>query len=578
VIFVNRENARVAANNSFACGQRQSSLAILIKAVLVFSLSYLALFFPMSLRPNIYDEGLVLTAAMRVTAGQIPHRDFYANYGPAQFYILAGLFKLFGTSILVERLCDLFVKAFLVALIYVVISSHLSRSVVAGTCVVTVLWLLGLLDSLFGLAVTPVSLLNLAGSILVLSVFRRPASKRSMFAAGAIAGAATLFRYDTGMALVGINACVIAIAVCLPLQGTLTKLRVFASTFVPYLLGFAVMILPPVLYYLSVASVHPFIRDIVFYPSKYYHSGRNLPFPGITLKQFDNSTVYAIILIVCISLGVVVVHLLRVRGTGESSFQDQRGERNWYGFLIAFGFLALGMYFKGLVRLTLIHLYLAIIPSLLLLAMLVEHRSTFPRAVRVSVMCLTGLFVSSAVWSALREVRNLHLQHSSLVENVWSSARGTSPEVQVDWCKTRNPLTRGICFLPDDDHIRTIEFIASHTSADQKLFVGLTRHDRIFANDNLLYFATQRLPATRWSHFDPGLQNRFDIQAEIIHELDLNVPPYVVRDSEFDLVREPNDSSKSSGVTLLDEYLAVKYQRVQTFGALSVWRRRGTVS
>jgi hypothetical protein len=70
-------------------------------AVIVFGLSFLLLFVGMYRRAGVYDEGLALTAAMRVAAGQIPHRDFYANYGPAEFYILAGLFKVFGQSLLI---------------------------------------------------------------------------------------------------------------------------------------------------------------------------------------------------------------------------------------------------------------------------------------------------------------------------------------------------------------------------------------------------------------------------------------------------------------------------------------------
>src|SRR3954447_6864121 len=60
---------------------------------------------------SIYDEGLILTGAMRVGHGEIPHRDFYANYGPAQFYCIALLFKLFGPSIMAERVWDFAVKA-----------------------------------------------------------------------------------------------------------------------------------------------------------------------------------------------------------------------------------------------------------------------------------------------------------------------------------------------------------------------------------------------------------------------------------------------------------------------------------
>jgi hypothetical protein len=48
-----------------------------------------------------------------------------------------------------------------------------------------------------------------------------------------------------------------------------------------------------------------------------------------------------------------------------------------------------------------------------------------------------------------------------------------------------------------------------------------------------------------------------------------------VIDSEFDLSREPNESSNSSGVMLLDDYIRDKYQPVETFGRMSI-RRRGS--
>ena len=134
-------------------------------------------------------------------------------------------------------------------------------------------------------------------------------------------------------------------------------------------------------------------------------------------------------------------------------------------------------------------------------------------------------------------------------------------------------LPRGICFFPDNSHIQTIEFIRSHTGPDQKLFVGLTKSDIVFANDNIIYFASQRLPATKWSHFDPYLQNTYEIQAQMIQEFEATPPPYIVLDSEYDSTREPNDSSKSTGVTLLDEYIRSKYQKVESFGHFFIWQR-----
>src|SRR5262249_56632325 len=116
-------------------------------------------------------------------------------------------------------------------------------------------------------------------------------------------------------------------------------------------------------------------------------------------------------------------------------------EKQLYGFLTVFGLLALGMYFKGLVRVQLIQLFLSIIPSSLLLAILIQHRSALPRAVRVSVACIGSLFVCSAIWSACLEAQNLRSQQSvaHLAKRMLLSK--SSPEIWVRWCKTVNPLT-----------------------------------------------------------------------------------------------------------------------------------------
>src|SRR5262249_54154576 len=38
-----------------------------------------------------HDEGLILEGAWRIAHGQWPYRDFWANYPPGQFVVLAGL-------------------------------------------------------------------------------------------------------------------------------------------------------------------------------------------------------------------------------------------------------------------------------------------------------------------------------------------------------------------------------------------------------------------------------------------------------------------------------------------------------
>jgi hypothetical protein len=543
-----------------------------VQLVIVFLISYFLLFLGMSRRPGMYDEGIVLTGAMRVAVGQVPHRDFYFIYGPAEAYILAGLFKIVGPSLLAERLFDLLIKALIVTTVYALASSYCRRSIALFVSIVTALWLFGLNE--YGLAITPVSLLNLIGSILILPAFRGRVSMRRMLAAGAVAGMASLFRYDTGVALLGIHACVLAIAICLRTKGLPNRLRGFATTFWPYLLGFAGLTVMPALYYLSVAPLAPLLQDIIVFPHRYYFHGRNLPFPPISWRGLENLGIYLPLAIAGLSLYVLIDRRSRTASTGEASAEGVARERGWQAFLITFGLLLVVMYLKGVVRVAPIQMYLAIVPSLLMIAVLFQHQSAFTRAIRISIGCLMWLSLIAATWSALHLIRLEYLDHDSVAQRILPFARYASPDTPAGWCETKNPLTVGFCFLPEDDRIRAIEFITSHTLAGQSLYSGLSKHDRIFANDNIFYFATQRLPATRWSHFDPGLQNRYEIQMQMVHELQQNAPPYIALDSEFDLVREPNDSSKSSGVMLLDNYIQEEYQPIETFGTMSVWRRR----
>jgi hypothetical protein len=560
------------SSKSFVQLQHKPLRPTLLRAAIVFFLSYIVLFVGMDLTPIVFDESIILTGAMRVAAGQIPHQDFYTNYGPGQFYTIAALFKLFGQSVLVERLYDLFLKALIVSLIYMIASSWCRSSIALCTTIVTLLWLFGF-DQTAGTAVVPVSLLNLVACMLILPVFSRSLGAKRMLGAGAVAGIAALFRYDTGVALFGVEVCIVAIAISLRTAGIANRVLSFLSALWPCLLGFATVTLAALAYYRSRAPLHPFVHDILIYPGKYYHRGRNLPFPPINLKGLDNIGVYLPVAIIAVSVYVVIASNLRSRDEHAAGSANDTANQSWVGFLIAFGLLAFVMYLKGFVRVSLAHMYLATLPSVLLVAVLYQHKSSFARPLRTSIKVLATLSVLAACLCGLKEVWVLFRSHKSIPEHAWRYSTGHLPELQATWCKIEGPATRGLCFLPDNDHIQAIEFLESHTQSGQRLFVGQPRHDIIFANDNFTYFATQRLPATKWSHFDPFLQNSYPIQEQMIAEFDASTPPYIVLDSEFDSIHEHNDSSKSTGVTALDDYIHSKYQRVQTFGEMSVWQR-----
>src|SRR3954470_7445491 len=68
-----------------------------------------------------FDEGLVLQAAHRVSAGQTPYADFLWPYGPALPYLLGGLFKAFGVSLVQWRLLRVLADAGVALVVFVLL-------------------------------------------------------------------------------------------------------------------------------------------------------------------------------------------------------------------------------------------------------------------------------------------------------------------------------------------------------------------------------------------------------------------------------------------------------------------------
>ena len=547
---------------------------VVVGAILLFLVSVVLLFLGMHRYPDVYDEGLLLTGAMRVAAGQIPHRDFYAIYGPADFFVPAMFFKIFGQSLLVDRLLNLFVEGLTVATTFALASFYCRRSIAIGTAIVALLWLDGL-NTYICSAVFPVALLNLASCALLLPLFSHTITKKRLLAAGLLAGLSTLYRYDTGAAILGIQICVLAIASFIQSNSSKRKVQRFLSFLWPYLSGFALLTVPALIYFLSVSPFHPLLLDVVLLQSRNYQRGRSLPFPGLHLKTLDVLAVYLPILVI-----TLCVYVLRVRGLKPAPIDPEDSassseEMEWRGLLLTFSLLAFVMFFKGYVRVGTLPMFTSLLPSMVLTGILFEHRRELPRAGRVLLNFICCFFVFTAFCSIARSTIHILKEGSIPGRIIRSLAGGDRADRSGDnvWCKLSSPLMRGFCFSTDQGRRLAIEFIDAHTDPNQRLFVGTTRHDKIYINDNLFYFAAQRLPATMWSHFDPGLQNSEGTQLAMIQELEETGPPYIVLDSEFDTVTEPNDSAKSSGVHLLDDFIHSRYHLVQTFDEMSVWQR-----
>ena len=135
------------------------------------------------IQPN--DEGLMLQAAARIADGQVPYSDFWWFYPPGQPYLLAGLWELFGSSLLPWRILRVACDAGVAVLVW-----SLARRGGASPRVALAAWLCAALAMAYptGPHPFPLTLVMALGSLLLLE--RRPAL------AGALAGLAAVWRIE----------------------------------------------------------------------------------------------------------------------------------------------------------------------------------------------------------------------------------------------------------------------------------------------------------------------------------------------------------------------------------------------
>jgi hypothetical protein len=218
---------------------------------------------------------------------------------------------------------------------------------------------------------------------------------------------------------------------------------------------------------------------------------------------------------------------------------------------------------------------LAIVPALVVFAILVERWWRRGNGMRFVAGFVLLLALSPAAVAAMRDLRGSILVRDRSIAGWLALQAGLiSLPANIDACDS-GPAS-GIAKLTPD-YARAANYLATHSRSDERILAALDRHDKIFINPVSLYFASGRLPGTHWHQFDPGLQTRADIQAEIIDDLKRNHVRWVVRDASFDEMNEPNGSAKSSGITLLDRYLDATYRLVASSSQVGIWLANGEV-
>jgi hypothetical protein len=507
------------------------------QAALLFALALCVFVLWMDQGLHLYDEGITLLGAERISHGAVPHRDFYCPYGPGYFVVLAGLFDIFGHSVLVERVADAVLRSGCVTLVFLIVADTGSAGI-AWCAALGALLALGAFLTL-GFVMVPALAFALASVWCLWPHVRngfRNAGIWRFIAAGWCTGVAVVCRYDVGGALL------VGQVIVLSAQAALSAgdARAVRAVLAPFLAGAGLTLAPYGAFVLATGMTHDLVFDVVLLPGRTYVLMRSLPFPG--LGNFAGWVVYLPPLMMAVSVWFVFVAR---RAPGF--------EVPWHVVMLAV--LTLVLFGKAYVRMSGIHMVAATVSSLALLGIMWCQA---PPRLRPALLVALGFAMVCAGFSVKREI--------GMTQDgfAWITHRQD--------CATAADIPRLSCFAMDQPQLDAIRYVRSHTQPGDRIFVTAGRHDKLFANDIAFYFLADRPPATKWYQMDPGLQTTVPIQLAVIADLARACPRYVIRETQWDGMVEANASAVSSGVHLLDTYLRAHFTPVELFGPVSIAR------
>jgi hypothetical protein len=504
---------------------------------------------------NIYDEGIILTGAMRILSGEIPSVDFYVNYGPGQFYFVALLIKLFGLSLDVMRIYHAFVLAFTILASFMLMSfSESKRYILIPLLFISILLLkYGTLTPLYP-ASTCIPLL-LIGCFFSIRQFNLPLRFFSFAPLALIISIIVLFRYDIGL----MAAAAFSVPVFLMSNSDFNisdfKCRINFKETALYAVtvGASISLVFMALYIVGI--LEPALSDILTYNTANYAEMRSLPFPEID-SLFTNPIDFLMAYLPVFSISFALITCVC------AAFQMRETEGRLYFIIILLTVVTLGCFLKGFVRVHPIHMLMANIHASILLFFCLQ---CFLNIINfnVSEISKKSIFIISNFFSSTIFLVILYYIFYNSDVYISLLSRPLIPH---------NVPALGSHSI-DLATLGAAQFIIKETLPDDRILVANGRHDRTVVNDVSFYYLVQRLPGTRWHHYDPGVQTTAGVQFEMIEELELFSVDWIVVNSRFDNIREPNKSAETNGALELDNYLLSNYCIVKKFGNIEIKKR-----
>ena len=493
------------------------------------SVTYL---FPIINRPiNPFDESLILVGAERILKGHIIYKDFWTLYPPGQFYTVALLFKMFGTSVLSARIYDIAIKSLIPVVIFSIIRLRFSSKLALVGWAMSLVWI-GFIPS-YVYPVFTSMLFIYVGAYFLLRYIEGNQVYWLIFSAISIVFS-ILFRHVLGgMAAVGIF--------------LILALRKMMNTYTPWtpILYYVVTIiftgLPLLIYFILSCGIQPMINDLILYPANIYPKVRWLPYPtSLYILPFFVFP-YVLLISFITSLTLLVKH--------------KTCDKVTCGLLL---FSVFGFFFLNFVRVRsdIYHLLPVSLTSIILIPILFSVLSRGQPLNTRRTMIIFAVFV--AVFGFV------------FFDPVYMKMRSFSIDYLV--IPSKSKISRAGYSELSSDLQNIVAYIQNNTSETESLYVGVKNHDQFIINDIVVYFIAGRNYASKYHELIPGLTNTLRKQKEIVKELkDTSVKVIIMTQRYW---YEPNDTRFDPGFDVLDDYISTNYELKEKFGIYEVWMKK----
>ena len=462
-----------------------------------------------------FDEGLALQAARRVAAGQIIYRDFRWAYGPAEPYLLAGLIKLFGVSLLHWRILRSLTDGAIALSAYVLVRGYASRPLALAS------WLVVACEMSEPRNANPFPYALLAALVALWLADDQSSSRslvRRVTGLVLLTAVAAAFRFDFAVYLGAAVTVVVVIrySVRAAVAYVLAATALSALVYVP----FAIADGPANLYHALIT--------VSLQTGAYW----SLPFPWVfhapahagTGKTIKHAIDFYVPL-------AAVVGLVVIAATAAlDTWRDRRPPALACG-LVVFG---AGMLAYLLTRTDAFHTQPLVVVVAIGLALSIP---SLPRVAVVLPVALLALLLAHGAGNRL----------SALLR---PPAEATIRIAAADGVMAPPREARAI--------ERMVALVDSHVARGRPIYVLPRRSDLVTLADPLIYVMAER---PNPSDADFALQTSAAGQAQIVRLLERVRPRVIVRWTDpISSQPEPNLRGRSSGVHTVDRWVAVHYR------------------